>query len=163
MLPAFCREFIQSRPANNPRTVTLLSFGSRWIEQRADLMGLGNEGLYGRRSMATTDLVIIISTHPVVSGYARESARALAELGVKALAIDTEGTAVETAAWRLTLPCLDPAPAPLVCILPLQFLAYRIAESQGLDPNTRLHLKNDETRFHVSRMLTRRSLLGTGQ
>mgnify|MGYP000229210007 CR=1 FL=1 len=112
MLPAFCREFIQSRLANNPRTVTLLSFGRRRIEQRADLTGLGNEGLGGRRSMATTDLVIIISTRPVVSGYARESARALAEPGVKALAIDTEGTAVETAAWRLTLPCLDPAPAP---------------------------------------------------
>jgi hypothetical protein len=47
--------------------------------------------------------------------------------------------------------------------IPLQRLAYALAEAGGLDPNTRLHLKGDDTRFRVSRLLTRRSLIGTGQ
>lgn len=113
-------------------------------------------------SMPRTDLVVILATHPVVASYARESARALAELGVSTLAIDTADSPVESARWRITLPPVDPALAPLASAIPLQLLAYRMAEACGLDPNTRLHLKNDEERFRVSRMLTRRSLLGTG-
>lgn len=113
-------------------------------------------------SMPRTDLVVILATHPVVAGYARESTRALAELGVSTLAIDTADAPVETATWRVTLPPVDTALAPLASAIPLQLLAYRMAEAAGLDPDTRLHLKNDAERFRVSRMLTRRSLLGTG-
>ncbi len=113
-------------------------------------------------SMPATDLVVVIAAHPVLADYAAESCRALSVLGVTTLAIDTAASPVETATHRITLPPIHPALAPLVTALPLQLLAYRLAEASGLNPNTRRHLKDDETRFRVSRLLTRRSLLGTG-
>ncbi|MGF7211266.1 glucosamine 6-phosphate synthetase-like amidotransferase/phosphosugar isomerase protein [Skermanella aerolata] len=113
-------------------------------------------------SMPATDLVVVIAAHPVLAGYAAESCRALSVLGVTTLAIDTAASPVETATHRITLPPIHPALAPLVTALPLQLLAYRLAEASGLNPNTRRHLKDVETRFRVSRLLTRRSLLGTG-
>jgi len=113
-------------------------------------------------SMPASDLVVCISTHPTLADYAHESCKALAVLGVRTLAIDTAATPVETATWQITMPAVDPAMAPLASALPLQVLAYHLSQTSGLDPNTRVHLKNDETRFRVSRMLTRRSLLGTG-
>lgn len=109
-----------------------------------------------------SDLVVVVSAHPVLADYAAESCRALSVLGVTTLAIDTAATPVKTATHRITLPTIRPALAPLVTALPLQLLAYRLAEASGLNPNTRRHLKDDETRFRVSRLLTRRSLLGTG-
>ncbi len=42
-------------------------------------------------------------------------------------------------------------------------LAYQLAIATGFDPDRRMHLKDDGARFAVSRELTRRSLLGTGQ
>jgi glucosamine 6-phosphate synthetase-like amidotransferase/phosphosugar isomerase protein len=114
-------------------------------------------------SMPTSDLVAVIATNPIVAGYAVESCRALGALGVATLAIDTVETPVETAEHRVTLPAVAAPVAPLASCLPLQQLAYAMAEAGGLDPNTRLHLKNDAERFRVSRILTRRSLLGTGQ
>jgi fructoselysine-6-P-deglycase FrlB-like protein len=113
-------------------------------------------------AMPETDLVVILSTHPRLTEYARESARALSVLGVPTLAIETAETPVETARWRITLPPFDAVLAPLVSALPMQRLAYEMAKATGFDPDTRAHLKGDETRFRVSRMLTRRSLLGTG-
>jgi fructoselysine-6-P-deglycase FrlB-like protein len=113
-------------------------------------------------SMPVGTLVVLIATDPLLADYARESARALAILDVPTLAIDTAASAVDTATWRITLPATQPSLSPLASALPLQQLAYAMAKAEGLDPNTRLHLKNDETRFRVSRMLTRRSLLGTG-
>jgi fructoselysine-6-P-deglycase FrlB-like protein len=114
-------------------------------------------------AMPASDLVVIVATGPVVAGYATESCRALADLGVRTLVIDTADAPVETATMRITLPALPETLAPLVAAVPLQHLAYRMAVASGLDPNTRLHLKNDDARFRVSRLLTRRSLIGTGQ
>ena len=113
-------------------------------------------------SMPVGTLVILLSTNPILADYARETARALADLDVPTLAIDSAASPVDTATWRITLPVVAPWLSPLVSAVPLQHLAYAMAKAEGLDPNTRLHLKNDETRFRVSRMLTRRSLLGTG-
>ncbi|WP_349507384.1 SIS domain-containing protein [Agrobacterium pusense] len=114
-------------------------------------------------TMPTTDLVVFIATDPIVSSYAIESCRALTELGVVTLAIDTDDTPVITATWRFALPGVEPVFAPLVSAIPLQILAYEISQATGLNPNTRRHLKDDEQRFRASRMLTRRSLLGTGR
>jgi fructoselysine-6-P-deglycase FrlB-like protein len=114
-------------------------------------------------AMPATDLVVIVATSPVIAAYATESCRALSGLGVRTLAVDTVEAPVETATLRITLPAGPQTLAPLVAAVPLQHLAYRMAVADGLDPNTRLHLKHDEARFRVSRMLTRRSLIGTGQ
>jgi glucosamine 6-phosphate synthetase-like amidotransferase/phosphosugar isomerase protein len=113
-------------------------------------------------AMPASDLVVVVATGSKVAGYARESCRALAELGVRTLAVDTESTPVETATHRVTLPYVPETLAPLASCIPLQRLAYAAAQATGLDPDTRLHLKEDSIRFSVSRKLTRRSLLGTG-
>ena len=114
-------------------------------------------------AMPASDLVVIVSPEPRMSRYADDSCDALRGLGVTTLAIDTVGSPVPRATWRITVPQIDVALMPLVTALPLQLLAAHLARASGLDPDRRLHLKNDEARFRVSRMLTRRSLLGTGQ
>ncbi len=113
-------------------------------------------------SMPATDLVVLVATQPLLARYANDACSALRELGVVTLAIDTPAGPVPQASHRVTLPLTDAALAPLVTALPLQLLAATLARLSGLDPDTRTHLKSDATRFRVSRLLTRRSLLGTG-
>lgn len=114
-------------------------------------------------AMPTTDLVVVVAAEPALARLAAESCEALGQLGVRCLAVDTEATPVATAARRITLPAIPPALAPMATAIPLQALAHGLARAGGLDPDTRLHLKGDAARFRVSRMLTRRSLIGTGQ
>jgi fructoselysine-6-P-deglycase FrlB-like protein len=114
-------------------------------------------------AMPVTDMVIVVAADPVLADYADASCAALTRLGVSTLAIDTEATPVASATHHITLPAVPVPLGPLVTPVPLQLVAYRLAEASGLDPNSRLHLKADTTRFTVSRMLTRRSLIGTGQ
>jgi fructoselysine-6-P-deglycase FrlB-like protein len=110
-------------------------------------------------AMPTTDLVVLVAPDPALAPFAAETASALAGLGVITLAIDAEDAPVATAHHRVTL---AEAASPLVSAVPVQRLAYALAEATGLDPNTRLHLKHDAARFRASRLLTRRSLVGTG-
>jgi len=110
-----------------------------------------------------TDLVVVVAAEPTLAVLAAEACEALAELGMRCLAVDTAATPVLTAAARLTLPAIPAALAPLATAIPLQALAHRLAQEGGLDPDTRTHLKGDAARFRVSRMLTRRSLIDTGQ
>ncbi len=113
-------------------------------------------------SMLATDLVVLVAAQPVLARYADEACAALRELGVVTLAIDTPASPVPQASHRITLPLDEAALAPLATALPLQLLAATLARRSGLNPDTRAHLKLDATRFRVSRLLTRRSLLGTG-
>jgi fructoselysine-6-P-deglycase FrlB-like protein len=113
-------------------------------------------------SMPTSQVVAVIAADPVVAPHAERSCAALAELGVTTLAVDTAASPVASAAVRVTLPAIDAALAPLATAVPAQILAYALAEAAGLDPNARTHLKSDAARFRVSRLLTRRSLVGTG-
>ncbi len=114
-------------------------------------------------AMPTSDLVVIVASDPGLARYANDSSAALAELGVATLAVDTQASPVPDATYRITLPIDDAALAPLATALPLQLLAAAMARASGLNPDTRAHLTADETRFRVSRRLTRRQLLGTGQ
>jgi fructoselysine-6-P-deglycase FrlB-like protein len=113
-------------------------------------------------AMPTQDLVVVLAGDAALAAYADESCAALRELGVATLAIDTTATPVARAARRITLPDMPPALFALAACVPLQILAATLARASGLDPDTRAHLKSDALRFKVSRMLTRRSLLGTG-
>ena len=113
-------------------------------------------------SMPATDLVVLVAAQPVLARYADDACAALRELGVVTLAIDTPASPVPQASHRITLPLDEAALAPLATALPLQLLAATLARRSGLNPDTRAHLKSDATRFRVSRLLTRRSLLGTG-
>lgn len=114
-------------------------------------------------AMPASDLVVVIAADPVLARYAADACEALSRLGVTTLAVDTAAAPVATASRQVALPALTPGLAPLATAIPLQALAYGMAERTGLDPNVRAHLKSDEARFRVSRLLTRRSLLGTGQ
>ncbi|MCY7307588.1 MAG: hypothetical protein LH632_15875, partial [Rhodoferax sp.] len=99
---------------------------------------------------------------PALARYADETCEALHGLGVVTVAVDTPVSPVRHATHRITLPPSDAALAPLATAVPLQLLAAGLARLSGLDPDTRAHLKSDATRFRVSRLLTRRSLVGTG-
>jgi fructoselysine-6-P-deglycase FrlB-like protein len=114
-------------------------------------------------AMPASDLVVVIAADPALAPYADEACEALGQLGVTTMAVDTFASPVAHAAYRATLPAMDTTLAPLATAVPLQILAYALAEASGLDPNARTHLKADERRFRISRLLTRRSLIGTGQ
>ncbi len=113
-------------------------------------------------AMPASDLVVVVAGDPALAAYADESCAALKELGVATLAIDAPSAPVPRAGRRVTLADLPPALFSLAAAVPLQLLAETLARATGLDPDTRAHLKSDATRFKVSRMLTRRSLIGTG-
>ncbi|WP_042249962.1 SIS domain-containing protein [Paracoccus sp. PAMC 22219] len=111
-------------------------------------------------TMSPHDLVVLIATSATEAAYADASADALAQMGTQTLAFDCDDAPVSRATMRLTVPQAGPAG---LCHLPgLQHLAYAVGTADGLDPNRRLHLKTDEARFRTSRLLTRRSLLGSG-
>lgn len=109
------------------------------------------------------DLVVVVAAEPLLAELASDTCAALASLGMRSLAVETEATPVPAASRRLTLPPMPPDLAPLATAIPLQLLAHHLALAGGLDPDTREHLRHDEARFRVSRMLTRRALVGTGR
>lgn len=114
-------------------------------------------------TMPATDLVVMIASQPAIARYANLNCEALRDMGVVTLAIDTPEAPIPSATHRITVPAAPAALSPLAMAAPVQALAAGLARMTGLDPDTRLHLKNDTLRFRVSRLLTRRSLLGTGQ
>lgn len=114
-------------------------------------------------AMPTTDLVVMIAAEARLAAYAEASCAALAKLPVSTMAIGCTSSPIPSARHRIELPDIAPDLTPLVTAIPLQILAYRLGIATGFDPNRRLHLKDDVARFAVSRELTRRSLLGTGQ
>ena len=113
-------------------------------------------------TMDQNNLVIYLSANPTLAKYASESADSLSGMGVMTVSIEVKGSPVTAATHRLILPEMPEWLSPIVMAIPLQLLGYHLAYAQGLDPNTRQHLKDDNTRFVVSRKLTRRSLIGKG-
>ena len=55
-----------------------------------------------------------------------------------------------------------PAWSPLALSFPIQLIAYYWALKDGLDPDTRRHLQEDEFRFRMSRRLSRKTLVQPG-
>lgn len=114
-------------------------------------------------AMQRGELAVMLSPTPAFAGYADAAAEALASFGVAVASVEAAGAPVPSAAARCTLPDAEPALWPSMAALPLQLFAYAHAFAAGLDPNRRMHLKGDPERFRTSRLLTRRSLLGTGR
>ena len=114
--------------------------------------------------MPRTNLVVsVVGASAALAAHAQGTADALAGLGVATLAVVADPLDVPAARWSLTLPAVPEVVSPLLTALPLQLFAYALSQRTGFDPNRRPHLKSDEARFKASRLLTRRSLLGTGQ
>lgn len=112
-------------------------------------------------SMKRDEIVVLLPVDARSAAYADATAEALSHLDMQVVAIEPADAPVPEARHRITLPG-HPRHAPLTQAVALQLFAYHLGIANGTDPNRRLHLKQDETRFSVSRRLTRRSLIGTG-
>ncbi len=113
-------------------------------------------------TLKRSELIVFLAEDHRAAEFANASAEALAEFGTPTLIIAPEHANAKAARFRLAIP----GDARTTCITHAivgQLLAYRLALATGTDPNRRDHLKVDTVRFAVSRKLTRRSLLGTGQ
>ncbi|MDH3662371.1 MAG: SIS domain-containing protein, partial [Alphaproteobacteria bacterium] len=109
------------------------------------------------------EFVVFLSSDELTAHYANAAAEALGEFGVETAAVSAAGAGVRNASSAIDLPTAPPILLPLLAAPPLQIYAYRHGFASGLDPNRRLHLKEDVKRFATSRKLTRRSLLDTGR
>ena len=110
-----------------------------------------------------SELVVLLPPTAAAARYADATAVALRGMGFTVTALETESATVPNASWRLRLPEAAEDAWPILAAVPLQLLAWHLARVSGLDPDTRAHLRDDERRFRTSRLLTRRSLVGTGQ
>ncbi len=106
------------------------------------------------------ELIVYLPTSPAVAEVADEAGAALRDAGFRTMWIGSDAPEHDGGGvYRMPSGVEPTLFAPVL----LQLLAYRLSRAGGLDPDTRLHLKNDEARFRTSRRLTRRSLIGTGQ
>lgn len=113
-------------------------------------------------SMQLSETVIFLPLDEASARYADASAEALSDLGVRTIALEPKNAALPNASDRLSLPG-GSGTAAITQAIALQLLAYHFGLATGTNPNKREHLKGDAARFSVSRKLTRRSLLNTGQ
>ncbi|WP_102109647.1 SIS domain-containing protein [Oceaniglobus roseus] len=108
------------------------------------------------------EVVVLLPHDARAARFATASAEALNRLGIATVSVESGDTPVPDATHRIAVP--GPAAAlPITQAIALQLLAYRLGRANGTDPDRRLHLKDDTRKFTVSRLLTRRSLVGTGE
>jgi len=108
------------------------------------------------------EVVVLLPTDSVSATFANATAEALGRLGVATVSVEAPETPVPDARHRIAS-LAGAAALPVVQAIALQLLAYHLGRANGTDPDRRLHLKNDTEKFTVSRLLTRRLLVGTGQ
>ncbi|OSP54721.1 SIS domain-containing protein [Pseudoruegeria sp. SK021] len=113
-------------------------------------------------SLDRGEMVVLLPHSARAAEFANSAADALARLGVITVAIESSDTPVPAATHRIQTPG-GSAALPVTQAIALQLLAYHLGRTNGTDPDRRLHLKDDVDKFTVSRLLTRRSLLGTGE
>lgn len=109
-------------------------------------------------SMSRDELVVLLPADARGAAFAEATAAALAELPARTLALEPRDAAVPSARDRFAVGGCGIGAAVAQAVA-LQLFAYRLARATGTDPDRRGHLKQDETRFRVSRLLTRRSLV----
>lgn len=105
-----------------------------------------------------SDLVFVLHEPASVDRISARTAALLRDFGARVIEVAPDGA---DAAGRdvIRIPNPEAAWSPLALSFPIQLIACRWAQRDGLDPDTRLHLKNDELRFRINRMLSRRSLV----
>lgn len=101
------------------------------------------------------ELVILLASTPEVARLASNTAGALGHAGMRTLAIETAGHAVEGATYRISLPATPAWLSPLLTPAPLQMLSYALAVESGFDPNVSQD-KADPGRFLAAQLLSRR-------
>lgn len=109
-------------------------------------------------TMQHGEVAVMLPTSAAVATIATEAALALQAMSVRTFMIapaDLGGAGD----WTLRPEAAPQADVFALKAAALQLFAYHWAEATGYDPNHRMHLKNDTTRFKTSRRLTRRALL----
>lgn len=109
-------------------------------------------------TVAQGEVTVMLPTSAVVRSIAKDAADALRAMDIDTVAIGPQSYGFETARWQIGWPDDPNVDDATLCAGVLQLLAYHWAQGAGFDPNRRMHLKNDTTRFKTSRLLTRRSL-----
>lgn len=109
------------------------------------------------------ELIVLLSQTADFAHHADAAAEALGKFGMTVVSIEVPGAEVAAASSRVQLPLAEPVEWPLLAAVPLQLYAYASGFAVDLDPNRRDHLRGDEPRFRTSRLLTRRTLVGSGQ
>lgn len=112
-------------------------------------------------SAQSDELIVYVLTMPAVVEVAARSSEALRSMGFRTLAIGPATLVDGPYDWQCGFEG-DGTDVAILTAVALQLLAYHLSIVTGFDPNRRLHLKNDTERFRVSRLLTRRSLVGSG-
>lgn len=109
-------------------------------------------------TMGKGEVAVMLPTSAFVADIAKDSADALLAMEVDSVAIGPASLGVDTARWQVAWRDDAKVNDATLASGALQLLAYHWASEAGFDPNRRMHLKNDTTRFKTSRLLTRRSL-----
>lgn len=163
-LPAICTE-ICAQPVGGVRVLgagagwATADFGAAKLVKLLDVpVWAGEIEEYAHSqfwSARKDEVVILLASDAHTAAVARNTAEALAVAGMRTLAIETGGVAVDAATWRLSMPAFPDWMTPLSCALPLQLLAYEFAVAAGRDPNVSQD-KADPARFEAAQLLSRR-------
>ena len=101
------------------------------------------------------ELVVLLAGNAASARLAQNAAEALAEAGMRTLAVEHGDHMVPAATWRLTLPPFPGWLAPLAMPAPLQLLAYHLARACGRDPDASQD-SAEPGRFRAAQLLSRR-------
>jgi fructoselysine-6-P-deglycase FrlB-like protein len=104
------------------------------------------------------DLVFVLHELDEPEGISTKTAAILREFGARVVEI-VPGDPVDRDPDRIAIVNRYAIWSPLALSFPLQLVSYYWALKDGLDPDTRRHLQDDEFRFRMSRRLSRKTLV----
>ncbi len=105
------------------------------------------------------DLAFVLHEPAEPADISAKTAAMLREFGARVIEI-LPGDPARQEADRIAIVNRHPTWSALALSFPLQLIAYHWALKDGLDPDTRNHLRGDEFRFRLSRRLSRKTLVG---
>jgi fructoselysine-6-P-deglycase FrlB-like protein len=164
MLPGICAEIVSQGLGG----VRVLGAGAEWASAdygAAKLVKVVEAPVWSSEieefahsmfwSSRHDELIVLLASTPEVSRLASNTATALSHVGMRTLAIESAGIAVQGATYRISLPETPSWLAPLLIPAPLQMFAYSMAVASGYDPN-RSQDAADPGRFLAAQLLSRR-------
>ena len=95
-------------------------------------------------SIDQSDTVFLIAQPGPSLERTREAAAALAEIGTTVVAVGPASRSVPSAAWAIQTPELPEALAPIVNVIPLQWIAYHASRARQVDADS---FRRDDPRY----------------
>jgi len=87
-------------------------------------------------SIDTQDSVVVIAQPGATMGRTAELSAALHEIGTPTLAVGPSASDLTTATARLETPAIDELLAPIVNVIPVQYLALEVSRQLGVDADS---------------------------